>query len=369
MDDTRYISAIRSYTQSLRGVWNKGKAPGPVALDILEMFAHNESLSTYEVFSKLRSTRIKMAYKNVHKIIQRLLSLNLLIRAKKRRSYRNEHNAKYYKLSEFGIFRLFLTRHEGIIVDRLSTMSLEHPAIRIDKESIQFYGGFALFKTFISPFVEIRLLPVLDISLLFRTYEYLHQCCKGIERILKTEDQEIPFRIGVCSWNAIIDGRNSSDRTQLLLSLRTKFDLGHISLDEYIRHTKIAKVGKSDNELEILNPQFRIRLYLYRTKKKAIATHLQSRWVYEYEIEDEGSDVSIVDIQTQIDREIEREFGERNQLNTLVYQTVSTVGRAAIGDLKDRFGRLSTDENFMGLIEDVYNQFNHGRSTLLKLRR
>ena len=100
IDNTVYISAIKSYLQIIRGEWIKGKEPGPVALDILEIFAHNESLSTYEIYSKLRLTTMKMAYKNVHKIIQRLYTLNLIINAKKPKSLDNEnyHNAIDYKL-------------------------------------------------------------------------------------------------------------------------------------------------------------------------------------------------------------------------------------------------------------------------------
>ena len=366
MDNDRYISSIRSYVQSLSGVWKKGKAPGPVALDILEMFAHNESLSAYEVFSKLRPTRIKMAYKNVHKIIQRLLSLNLLKKTKKPRSYRNDHNAKYYKLSELGIFRLFLTRHEGIIVDRMS-FELSR-TIRMDGESIQYLGDCLLFKTFISPLVEIKLLPVLDISFLLRTYEYLHQCCKGIESILQAEDQHVPVRSFLCSWSTIIDGKITTDRKRLLLSLREKFELEYTSLDEYVEHSKIETNNESHNTVLISSPQFRIRIQLDRAKKKAIATHLQSRRMYEYEIEEGGSDVFIVGVQSHIDWKIWREFGERKQLDTLIYQIVSTVGHATEADKENRFKGLSTDKNFMNLVDDVYTQLNHGRLALLELR-
>lgn len=367
MDDTRYISAIRSYAQSLKGVWNKGKAPGPVALDILEMFAHNESLSTYEVFSRLRSTRLKMAYKNVHKIIQRLSSLNLLIKTRGLRLDRNYHNAKYYKLTELGIFRLFVIRPEGIIADRMSFESSR--TIIMDKESFKFLGNSNLFKTFISPLVEIKSLPAQDISFLLRVREYLHQCCKVIEDVLETEDQHVPVRSYLCSWRTITDEKNILDRKQLLLSLREVLQLDYISPDEYTGHSEIERKKENHNILQILNPQFRINIHMNRKQKKAIATHLQSRRSYEYEIEESGSDIFIVGAQSQIDWKIWREFGERNQLDALVYQTVSTVGRAAIGDRKERFGILSTDENFMERVDDVYNRFNHGRLALLKLRR
>ena len=234
MADTRYIPTIISYIQIISEGWDKGKAPGPVALDILETFAHSESLSTYQVFSKLKITTMKMAYKNVHKIIQRLLALKLLIKTKKRKLSQdvNDHNAIYYKLSEIGIFTLFLTRHEGVLIDRLSTMSIIHPMIKMDEGFVHYYHDCELLSTFLSPVMDNKPLRQLNEHLLRCIYEHLHGSCKTIEGILK--EPKMPF---YWLWLDMMDGHVIS--TEFLLSFRERFDLRHISQEDCIRLTHI----------------------------------------------------------------------------------------------------------------------------------
>jgi hypothetical protein len=360
-----YISLVKSYVDLLSKSRSIYKTPGPVALDILEVFAHNESLSAYQVYSKLKSTRIKMAYKNVHKIIQRLLSLNLLIKAKKPRSYDNDHNAKYYMLSEYGIFRLFLTRHEGFLVNRLSFMSREHQTLEMSKGFIRYYHGCELFKTFILPLMQIGPLGLLNELFLVGIYEYLHLSCKAIESILQTEDPNIPVHSTIGSWYKMSKG--GIVNIELLLSLREKFELQHIHIDEYINRTTIEVNTERKDVLEISNPKFKIKMYLDRNKKKAIATHIQSHRKHEYEIFDAGSDVLIQHIQSQIDWKVKIEFGGRKRLYPLVFQIVSTIGGILKDEQKSGIKELSTDKTFINLVDDMYGQFERGRSALLKL--
>jgi hypothetical protein len=370
MGSVGYIPSVRTYVQLISKGWNKEAAPGPVALNILEVFIHNESLSTYQIYSKLKFTRMKMAYKNVHKIIQRLLTLGLLVKTKKheRNLYGNDHNAKYYKLSEAGIFRLFLMRPEGILVDRLSFMTLEHPKLKMDEEFSRYYGYCELFRTFLSPIMDIKLLPLLHINFLRMICDYLHQCCKTIEDILLIEDHGVPVESIIGRWNEVLDGLNNSNCKRLLLSLREKFDLEFIDLEEYINQTNIDVKGERNNELIISNPRFKIRLYLDREKKRAIATHIQSRRQYEYIVDDSGSDAVILDAQSQGDFQIKREFGDRKQLKSLVYQMVNQIGIFAKKN-ESEYEELSRDKAFMSLVDNVYLQLKSGRAALLKLVR
>ncbi|MGA9153593.1 MAG: hypothetical protein WBZ36_23685 [Candidatus Nitrosopolaris sp.] len=85
------------------------------SLDILELFAvHREKyMWTYQVFSKLKSTPGKMAYKNVNKRVKALLLSGLIqeiARRKITRKIAKQRNAKYYMLTEYGIYQLFLKK-------------------------------------------------------------------------------------------------------------------------------------------------------------------------------------------------------------------------------------------------------------------
>jgi predicted transcriptional regulator len=353
----------------IKGEWIKSKVPGPVALDILEIFAHNESLSTYQVFSKLSSTTEKMAYKNVHKIIQRLLALNLLTKAKRRKSndIENFHNAIYYKLSELGIFRLFLTRHPGILVDRLSTMKVKEPIIKEDKEFIQHYGDCKIFEAFLLPVIRLESLRLLHQIFLLKIFDYLHVSCKAVEGILQMKDPNLPVTSTICSWNEMLEKQIID--ISLLLSLRTKFMLDSIDLREYIDGTKIKLNPERIDELELLNTnaQFKIKMRLDKSKKKVIATHPRNRIIHNYEIEEIGSDILIVNIQPKIDWEIGIKFGRREQISSLVYQMVSTIGWTS-QEQRSGLKELTRDETFNRLVEDVYAQFEQGRSVLLELK-
>lgn len=364
LDNIKYISGLKSYVQILRREWIKSEVPGPVALEVLEIFAHNESLSTYQVFSKLCSTTMKMAYKNVHKIIQRLLVLNLLTKTKGRKSH---HNAIYYKLSELGIFRLFLTRHYGILVDRLSTIKVKKPTIEEDKEFIRYYSNCKLFEAFLLPVIRIESLHLLNEIFLLQIYEYLHQNCKIVESILQTKNPSIPATTTICSWYEMVNKQIID--INLLLSLRTIFELEDINLQEYIDNTKIKLNPVMKDELEISNTQvqFRIKMRLDKNKKKVIATRLQNRMMHEYEIEEIGSDIFVVRVQPKIDWEIGVRFGRREQVASLVYQLVSTIGLAS-QEQSSGFRELAGDKTFTSIVEDVNSQFAQGRTALLKLR-
>ena len=367
IDNTRYVSTVKSYVQVIRRVWYKSKVPGPVALDILEIFAHNESLSTYQLFSKLKTSTLKMAYKNVHKIIQRLLALNLLTKTKKLKSFHNDnnHNAIYYKLSELGIFRLFLTRHFGIFADQLSIKEEKKPTLKMDKDFIRYYSNCKLFEAFLLPVIRFDSLRLLNEIFLLYVCDYLHQCCKEVESILRTENPNLPATQTICSWNEMLDKQIIDIR--LLLSLRTKFDLEDIDLQEFIDDTKIKLYPEKKDELEICNTQFKIRMCLDKSRKKAMAMHLQNGRTHAYDIYEIGSDIQIVYVRPKFDMDIEIKFGMREQINSLVYRMISTIGIAS-QEQRSGFKELAVDETFSKLVEDAYAHFEQGRSVLLNLR-
>lgn len=365
MDSAGYISMIKSYVTLLSKSESVHKAPGPVALDILEVFAQNDSLSAYDVFSKLKSTLIEMAYKNVHKIIHRLLSLDLLIETRRRGSFDNNHNAKYYKISEYGIFRLFLTRHQEILINPFSLMSKERMIIEISYGFIKYHHDCELIKTFMFPLMQIVHLELLNEIFLREIYEYLHLSCKATENILQLDDPNSPVTSTIGSWSEMSKG--GVVNITLLSSLRKKFELQHIHIDEYIKRTTIKLNPKRTDVLEILNPQFKIEMYLDRNKKKAIATHIQSHRKHEFDILDRGSDVFIVYTQSLIDSELERQFGGRKRLYNLILQIVSSIDGILTDEQKSGIKELSTDKTFINLVDEMYAQFERGRSALLKL--
>ena len=76
-----------------------------------------------------------MAYKNVHKRMQKLRSVNLIEEVKKE----SKHGAKYYKLSTAGIYRL-LTNSESMTYSK--------------DQLFKNYGNNIIFRTFLYPYFE-----------------------------------------------------------------------------------------------------------------------------------------------------------------------------------------------------------------------
>lgn len=79
-------------------------------LDILSLFIFNNHLSIYQIHKEFQENGKKMAYKNTHKKVQKLIDFKVIEKetdASKFQKRELERGAKYYKLSEEGIFSLF----------------------------------------------------------------------------------------------------------------------------------------------------------------------------------------------------------------------------------------------------------------------
>ena len=83
------------YISSLDTSYKKDPEFDKSSLDILEHFVWKKCVSAYEIYSDLRDTVLKKAYKNVNKRVKALLSSGLIQETEIVEN--NKHNAKYYK--------------------------------------------------------------------------------------------------------------------------------------------------------------------------------------------------------------------------------------------------------------------------------
>jgi hypothetical protein len=104
VDYDSYISEISKYP-------NRNYRLPPVASRMLVQFISHRYLSAYQIFRLLKNKgkKYEMAYKNVHKRIKKLHSLNL-IETVDRKSIKSvdesKHHPIYYRLTTGGIFYL-----------------------------------------------------------------------------------------------------------------------------------------------------------------------------------------------------------------------------------------------------------------------
>jgi hypothetical protein len=127
---------IVGYISMLVACKNLDTDPGRVAMDILLRFLDYKYASAYRIFSDFRGD---MAYKNVHKRVQRLNQLGLLHETNLETG---SHGAKNYTLTEVGMYKLFLL---GIDQDYF---------LRNFAQIMENHGDSEIFKTFLYPYFE-----------------------------------------------------------------------------------------------------------------------------------------------------------------------------------------------------------------------
>jgi hypothetical protein len=283
---SRYISLIEnSHTLDLE--------LGDVSLCILELFAHNKILSVYKIFTEIKSTHLQMAYKNVHKKIQRFKALQLI---EEKKIEGTEHGAKYYRLTEYGLYQLFLKRINGVYFDTLKLN--KHGIIAndyVDRSILTYYERCALFGTFLFPVVNKDTITGLKDSFAIAFFDYLHDCCKIIDQMLRRKDIRGRINWYIYSWN-------TKSNALILDSLKEVFDLEHINMEK----ASLDKVDEST--LKIFNKDFSVLIKLDLERNKAVARLENSKKKYEYDIQNRGSNVQIISQRDGRDRLLEFEF-------------------------------------------------------------
>ena len=136
-----------------------------------------------------------MAYKNVHKKIQRFKTLPLI---EEKKTEGTEHGAKYYRLTEHGLYQLLLKRINGVYFDNLKLNKYHKiPDDHVDSSIFTNYEHSALFQTFLFPVVNRDTITGLKDTIAIAFFDYLHDCCKMIDEMLHRKD--IRGRIEWCS--------------------------------------------------------------------------------------------------------------------------------------------------------------------------
>jgi hypothetical protein len=218
------LKTIKEYISSLDSSSRKEPEFSGASLDILDNFAWEKCLSAYGIYSNLRSTQIKKAYKNVNKRVNALLSSDL-IQETEIEDVNNKHNAKYYRLTEYGIYELFLNRLNSLLVNQSDVRKGRESPSSNALNFFRNYGNIILFEIFLYPYFKKDTLFAIGDDLLWRLYRYLSTCCASIERYLEySKGVNIPFVDKVFSWNKI----PGKDNELLLLHLKQIFNLESI---------------------------------------------------------------------------------------------------------------------------------------------
>lgn len=347
-DLIRYISSLRSCRKDL--------GFDITSLRILEQFAWEKYLSAYQIWSNLKSTRFKMAYKNINKRINVLFSSGLIEQTNPI-GISNKRRTKYYRLTEYGIYQLFL--------EKLASLQLNQPYFRKGRETsplandkdasknfLHNYGDSALFKIFLYPYFKKETLLAIGPAILRELYEYLSACCHNIERDL--ESSQLPLLDEhVFSWDRI----PGKDEKLLLSHLKEIFNLE--SIDPY----DIKKEDASITVNTLSAPPIVIKLDKKTNKVLVMSTAGGRFKELQYDAHQLGQEMMVLR-PIPSNAPTERVLNDaKKRIEQLVYENVLFAASSAAETSKE-FSYyceiLSKDDRFMKVVEKIYEDRHKG---------
>ena len=131
-----------------------------------------------EITNDIKNSKIQRDYKNVYYLIQKLRSCRLIEEEVNVERPRRKHNKRYYRLTDEGIYQLFLNlRYHGILADQMLVRKGKEPVSHINN-FIKYYGNNAVFEKFLYPNFEKQTIRTADVHLLSKLFKFVHDCCK-----------------------------------------------------------------------------------------------------------------------------------------------------------------------------------------------
>lgn len=335
---------------------------GPVALSILQQFAEHEQLSSWQIYSMLQKMNYKMAYKNVHVRVKRLTLLRLIKETKSTNKSDTSHGAKYYRLTEEGIYQLFLKFGIALTANQLSPQT---NIVELNLYNfLRYYNDSELFKSFLYPYFQRQTLLDSSYDLLRELFVYhLGYCCKQIDVWLKTRN--IPVYSYIVRWNRVLD----SDKDLFLSLLIDTFDLKNVSVE----YARIENIDNRTIKVELFRHSVIVKIDTKR--KRAVATIDEDKGKHEFRVREleTDSDFQIIGRETRStdDRIQGRLDNIKENLHTVIYKIVVRLGKKGEQNpLKqqqdvDDEKILSKDRGFLRIVNDMYQDFTKGYQNLI----
>ena len=341
---------LRRYISSLRQEYRKKPELNYILLNILEQFAWTKHVSSYDIYTKLKSPMErfyqKMAYKNVNKRVHELHLLGLIEKINTKENPReNKRKTIYYQLSEYGIYRLFLNRLSSVVVNQSAFRERQDVSINM----LTFFNNYqnsTLFELFIYPYFEKKTLSALWNFLLFDLCSYLNECCYRIEPKLKQSIMSIP--IGEAMFSLEIDS-DQDDYAGIRQYLKNRFNL----------HEILSVEKTSDKSVVmILAPSTEISIDKIKKEATIISTANGKYEEYKYglypsgskffAIQKRASEVYLDDIHDEL----------RNDMEYIIYRLVCIIANkdpSRNAEFSYYSKVLFDDKKFMKAVGQIYN--------------
>jgi hypothetical protein len=226
-----------------------------------------------------------MAYKNVNKRIHKLLSLNVIQETEADNNDVNKHKAKYYNLTEYGIYQLFLNKLDKLSIRQLDTIKFGKPPSSNTLVFLRNYDNSLLFKSFLYPYFEKDTLFEIGNFLLLNLFQYLAVSCHKIKDQFKYESYNIPVIDTIFCWNKVPGENNEvANLSQFLKELFNLQDVRYIKKDPNDNYTI---------KVETSSASIKIKLDRDRKKVEIMSTASGKLEKFEYDIFEMNSDILV----------------------------------------------------------------------------
>jgi hypothetical protein len=345
-----YVSEISKFP-------NRNYDLGPVASKMLMLFVNRPYISTYQIFTilKRRGEADEMAYKNVHKRIKQLHSLNLIEKVEKQ-SIQNIleesiHNPTFYRLTTGGIFHL-IYKDKFSLSRTLGT-----------KKMFQNYGENIIFKTLLYPYFEKETLSKINMLMIFtEILNYLNECCAFTNDIVEfTKKKYGPVVMPLFN----LDNPEEYD-VGTMLCLDNEFHLGF---------TEKLRIKKIDNDQTIKISSKNKSAIIKLNERKDTATLItQDKKTYELGVEAFDGKYEVgMKIGTYKEGAFKQLVHSINySLLTLAISIIMRITKKDFEGLAGvdivSFKTLSHDHKLMSLLERTKKIFEERYETLIQLK-
>lgn len=321
------------------------------SLDFLGHFAWKKSVSSYQIYSYLKFTILKMAYKNVNKRINALFTSGLIEVDANRVGIK--HKAKYYRLTEHGIYQLFLKNLTSLLFNQSDIRRGKKPSANA---SVFFdnYSNSQLFEVFLYPYFKKETLFAIRDLLLWDLFHYLSNCCHSIEANLKSvKINDIPIGEKVFSWNKV----PGDDNEFLLLHLRQLFNIENIEQNGIVKEDTVdgdqPTITVSTSSAPIL-----IKLDT-NNNKVIIASNIGKEGVqlFHYDVHQIGNEMVVSHKLPKEDSTKPLAIESEKQIHHLIYEFVSELASSpADSEYSYCYDVLSRDKKFMKVVKEIYEK-------------
>jgi hypothetical protein len=345
---------VKGYISQIKESNKKKDRLGPAAIQIFEIFSHYQKLTVYDINKIINPTKLKMSYKNVHEHVQNILKSGLIEQIQ---DSDKEHGKKYYKLTEYGLYLLFLNG-PSILVDQNKLQNVNEPTISLTASIFQYYKDSLLFHVFLYPFIQKETIEKINSPfILIFILEYLTDCCRTVAYLLNDPHLMHDKYIRIFNWV----NPTKQDIIRLLEGIRRKFKL---QIDDY---NKIKFKRINEKTLIISHPNFEVVIKLDLEGKKATVRLDKSKQEFEYIIQETQSDI-ILAIKIYQQSNIRDTFDNKRLGEKLVLNLLSFWGKFEKETNTSDFINILNDDKFAAMVYDTYGYIHNAYNIFMKVR-